>query len=245
MIVHQVQQGSAEWLALRLGKPTASEFHKVVTPTGKLSSQARAYAFRLVTEELLNRTLDSIDNLQWVERGKLLEPDAAGAYEFEHELKTEAVGFVTDDAGRMGASPDRLVGEDGLLEIKCLAPHNHLALLIDGPGIDYKPQVQGQLLVTGRAWVDLYGYSEEMPAARLRSYRDEDYLSKLAQALSDFCDMRDELQMIAMSKGVFAVRAQVATAHERAHGNPSNERYQTIIDPFGPRVPDVAPWMAG
>lgn len=246
MKTHDVAQGSAEWLALRLGMPTASEFHRIVTPTGKLSSQARAYAFRLVAEQLLNRTLSSIDNLAWVERGTALEPDAAAAYEFEHDTTVEAVGFCTSDDGRIGASPDGLVGSTGLVEIKCLAPHNHLAMLIDGPGEKYAPQVQGQLLVTEREWVDLYGYSEEMPPARRRTVRDELYIKLLRIALDEFCDMRDELLHAAQSKGVFAARAKAVTAHEQAHGGGGRGRnLYAIPNPFRPDAPRQAPWAAG
>src|SRR6478609_9609842 len=75
MKIHDVAQRSPEWHALRLGKPTASEFHKIITPkTGKLSAQARKFACRLIAERLLNEPLDLLDGIEAIERGKAMEP---------------------------------------------------------------------------------------------------------------------------------------------------------------------------
>ena len=219
MIEHQVEQGSAAWLALRLGIPTASEFKRIVTPTGKLSAQARRYALYLVTETLLNRSLDSLENLEWVERGKLLEPDAVKMYEFTRQTKTRSVGFVTSDGGRIGASPDRLlIDYPGGLEIKCPAPHNHVEYLIDGFGDDYRPQVSGQMLVCEFEFVDRFSYHPEMPPALARTYRDEGYIKLLADSLQAFCDMKDEMLARARASGWFAEREQVQTPVDAAYG---------------------------
>jgi hypothetical protein len=87
----------------------------------------------------------------------------------------------------MGASPDRLIGEDGLLEIKCPAPHTHVKTLLDqNLDRDHYPQIQGQLLVTGKKWVDIISYHPEMPSLILRVERDEAYLSTMRKLLNDF-----------------------------------------------------------
>ena len=103
MKIHHVTQGSPEWTALRIGIPTASAFDKIITPAkGQLSKSSRPYAFLLVAEQLLGRTLDSLEGLEWIERGKELEPQAVRMYEFAEDCETAPVGFITSDDGRMG-----------------------------------------------------------------------------------------------------------------------------------------------
>jgi hypothetical protein len=103
------------------------------------------------------------------------------------KLKTVKVGFITNRDRTMGCSPDRLVGTDGLLEVKCPAPHKHANYLrrqcID---TQYYPQVQGQLLITGRRWVDFFSYHPEQPHLRVRVFRDEPYLATLRELLRQF-----------------------------------------------------------
>lgn len=248
MIVHYVEQGSAEWLALRLGVPTASEFEKIITPaTGKLSAASHAYAVRLVTERLLNRSLDDVSNLQWVERGKELEPAAVRLFEFQEGVKTKPVGFITTDDGMIGASPDRLVGDDGLLEIKCPAPHTHMGYLLDGFGTAYRPQVQGQLFVTGRQCCIRMSYHPEMPLVIERIERDEPYIAKLGEALAAFLDMRDEMLDRARSLGVFTAPVRPMTPAEVAYGDDgtANGRYVTILNPFGYPEDLASPLVSG
>lgn len=197
MILHNVTQGSGEWLQVRLGIPTASEFDKILTTTGKLSAQWEDYAAKLLAEKLLNRPCEEFSS-QWTERGHDLEPQAVSFYEFQNECETVAIGFITDDARTMGASPDRLVGDDGLLEIKCPAPQTHMKYLMR-QSVDkkYYPQIQGQLLVTGRAWVDIMSYHPELPPAIIRVERDADYLAAMQEAITDFTKkMADKYQQL-------------------------------------------------
>jgi hypothetical protein len=187
---------------LRLGIPTASEFPKIVTPTGKLSEQARKYAHLLVAEQLLGRPLISLDELEWVARGKELEPEAARLYEFDRDVDTEPVGFLTTDDGRIGASPDRLVGKPGVLEIKAPAPQTHVGYVLDGFAEKYKPQVQGQLLVSDREWCDWMSYHPELPPIIDRVHRDEVFIGRLRDALNVFCDMLDAMRERTRSIGI-------------------------------------------
>jgi hypothetical protein len=220
MIEHQVEQGSAEWFALRIGRPTASEFKKIITPAkGDLSKQARGYAIKLVAEMLLNRPMDDLAGIEAIERGKALEPEAVKMYELSQH-KTRQVGFITSDDGRIGASPDRLlIGVNGAVEIKCPYPVTHLEYLLDGFGHDYKPQVQGQMLIGGFDFIDRFSYSPEMPPFLERTYRDEPYIEKMAAALREFCDMKDDMFEKAKAAGWYVEREQVLTPHQLAYSD--------------------------
>ncbi len=207
MIVHDVQQGTPEWLKLRLGIPTASEFDKIITPTGKFSASktSRKYAMYLATEKLLNRSLDSLEHLEWIEHGKLLEPQAAAAFEIIEEVETVPVGFITSDDGRMGASPDRLIkGQNKGLEIKCPAPHTQMVYLVDGFEGDYHVQRQGQILVAELDSIIMWGYHPEMPPRRQEFGRDEPFLKTMSDGLDRFNDLLAEIVVKAKSQGSFA-----------------------------------------
>lgn len=188
MIAHNVVQGSTEWLAIRAGIPTASCFDRVITPKGKPSAQAEKYMYKLLAERLIGHPVVEFAG-PWAERGKDLEADAAAYYESVRELTLESVGFVTNDAGTVGCSPDRLVGSDGLLELKVPAEHTHVAYLLKrGVDTDYYPQVQGQLWVTGRSWLDIMSFHPQMPAAIVRVERNEDYIDMLSRAVTAFSE---------------------------------------------------------
>lgn len=215
-IYHDVEQGSEEWLTLRLGIPTASCFDKIITPAkGELSKQARGYAFQLCAEKLLNRPMDAIST-EWMERGKVLEPEAVAAYEFREEVSTVPAGFFTTNDGRIGASPDRLiVGASIGLEVKCPAPQTHIAYLIDGsPAEVYRTQVQGQMYVAELEASHMWSYHPEMPGILIKTCRDEPFIRKLAAALKEFCDMKDAMLEDLQSMGWFEARQSVVNAAE-------------------------------
>lgn len=191
MILYDVQQGSEAWRLLRMGKPTASQFHRILTPGGKPSKSAALYCYELLAELVLGRPMDSpASEFPWLKRGVSLESDAAAWYEFEREVETLVVGFCTTDDGSIGASPDRLVGEDGSLEIKVPSPAIHIGyLLYPEHGVDreYRVQVQGQLYVTGRKWSDVVSFHPEIEKVIVRVERDEEYITLLDAALKAFC----------------------------------------------------------
>lgn len=187
MQVHNVEQGSPEWFAVRLGIPTASEFSKIITATGKASAQANDYMLTLVAERMLGHEVEKWQGNMWTERGKELEQEAADYYELTTGTELQKVGFVTNDAGTAGCSPDRLVGDDGLLEVKCPAAHTHLKYMMDKKlDTAYMPQLQGQLFVTGRQWVDIISYYPELKPVIIRVARNEEYISTLQKLLEDF-----------------------------------------------------------
>lgn len=211
-IFHPVEQGSGEWFAARCGIPTASQFHKIITPTGELSTTARTYAHYLVAEALLGRSLETESALEWIARGRELEPEAGRMYELREEVDCGPGGFFTTDDGRIGASPDRLLaGGRAGLEIKCPSPQVHIGYLLGDLGDHYRPQVQGQLWVCEFEYVDLWSYHPEMPPALVRTHRDEAFIGKLAAALTEFCDHLDALRERARALGLFAAPKRVLT----------------------------------
>ena len=189
MITLDVEQGSEAWLMARLGLPTASQFHRVLTPkTGKLSAQATGYRNLLLAEHVLGYPLDNAGSA-FMERGTDLEAEAKSFYELQRDTDIQRVGFCLTDDRRTGCSPDGFVGADGLVEIKCPSIQVHIGHLLDGAAEDdHRCQAQGQLWVTGRAWLDLVVYSPVLPSLIVRVERDEEFIAKLAQAVGQFCD---------------------------------------------------------
>ena len=188
-IYHQCEQRTPEWHALRRGVVTASDVHRIVTPTGRLSSQAPDYAHRLLAEMMLGKELDNPET-EWMTRGIALEDSAWNSYEMINSVETDRGGFVTDDSGRLGCSPDRLIGKDGILELKCPAPNNVIGYLLDPNSLhsEKKPQIQMQLLICEREYCDLMAYHPEMPPVIVRCKRDDIYIKTLSTALSAFVD---------------------------------------------------------
>lgn len=187
MRLMNVVQGSPEWHQARLGMPTASQFDRIITPkTLKPSSQSQGYLCELLAERLLGVPLDSVAT-EWMARGLELEPQAVEFYEFTRDVKADLGGFALLDDGSAGCSPDRLIGDDGGLEIKCPAPATHVAYLL-GQAVDekYRCQVQGSLWITGRRWWDVLSYHPDMPPALVRVERDEEFIEALAAAVGDF-----------------------------------------------------------
>lgn len=188
MKIHLCVQNSPEWYAARCGKPTASSFDKIFTPVDcKPSSQATGYRHSLLAELMMGKPLEG-HQTDAMRRGKELEPEAVAWYEFDQNVEAVAVGFVTNDDGTVGCSPDRLIGEEGLLEIKCPSPQTHISYLLNSERLykDYIYQVQGQLWLTGRKWADVVAYHPDMPSVRFRVQADEDYIKRASVHVMKF-----------------------------------------------------------
>lgn len=187
-----VEQGTPEWMALRCGKATASRIADIIRRTTNGVSKSRErYMGELVAERLTGQptqTFKSAD-MEW---GNDTEDEAESAYAFYTNSEITRIAFVDHPRIRMsGASPDRLVGDDGLLEIKCPASHTHIATLL-GAKIDpdYLTQMQWQLACTERQWCDWVSYDPRLPPdMRLfvaRIQRDPIRIAELERAVRVF-----------------------------------------------------------
>ena len=196
MIEVECDQGTAEWFAARLGLPTASQFHRIITPkTHKPSGAQDKYADELLAEWLLGQPLET-DLAGFAERGGALEQEAVAFYEATRDVDTTIVGFCRHDDVPAGCSPDRLIGDDGGLEMKCPSAAVHVGYLraaMRGPQVnDYYCQVQGALWVTGRQWWDFHSYNPQLPPALVRYTRDDVFIAKLDKTVRQFVAMLDE-----------------------------------------------------
>jgi predicted phage-related endonuclease len=148
-IYNELKQGTPEWLQVRLGKFTASDAQAIASNGKGLET----LVYKKAAEVMTGQMKDQYSNAD-MERGNLLEALARNSYELEKGVIVTQVGFVELDE-KVGCSPDGLVGEDGLLEIKCKDDSNFVKFIFDSnidPAHDW--QMQMQMLVTGRQWVD-------------------------------------------------------------------------------------------
>lgn len=221
MIVHKVAQNTPEWRALRAGIPTASAMDKIITPTGRNSSQAEKYKFRLLAERIIGHPLDEGPFSWAMEQGSSLEKSALKDYQFQTDYQTEPCGFVTDDRERYGASPDQLVGDTGLLEIKCPTIETHMMYLMNEGSAyeEYKIQAQAQLWICEREWVDFLSYHPDLPWSLFRMRRDEPFIAKLKAAVEAFCDDLDRLAAEAQSRGWFRRESIRVPAEDYSQAN--------------------------
>jgi YqaJ-like viral recombinase domain len=186
------EQGSAEWFALRRGVPTASEFHRIITPVqAQLSKSCDSYIFDLIGELADPTGVCSMPVFEngHMERGRQLEPEARGWLSMTLDMDIEQVGFCLSDCGRWGCSPDGMIGDNCGLEIKVPKPSTHAAWLHgDGLPESCKCQVHGGMAVTGLSRWSFLSYQPRavaMPPLLVHVERD-DFTDKLAAALEQF-----------------------------------------------------------
>lgn len=208
---YDIVQGSEEWKRLRLGIPTASQFHRIVTPkTGKLSKQAEKYATELAVETFTGKPFDE-NFTQYMSRGSFLEEKARQYYELITGNKITYVGFVEMDNGQVGCSPDGLVGDDGMIEIKCLSKARHAAAMVNPTPLEHRPQIQGGLWICDRKWCDRIYYNGEMPSLIIRVERDEPFIKQLNIAILG--QGSDGPSFLKMAEEAYAKIVQIGSVH--------------------------------
>ena len=193
-----IEQRTPEWHAARLGKATASRIADAIATTKSGWGASRAnYAAELVAERLTGTPAERFQNgaMAW---GTETEPEARKAYCFRQDVDVLEVGFVDHPSiGMSGASPDGLIGEDGLVELKCPQTATHIATLL-GQSVPakYLTQIQWQLACTGRQWCDFASYDPRLPETmRLfvqRVERDDEEIKRLEALVVDFLGEVDE-----------------------------------------------------
>jgi len=188
VIIHNVEQNTPEWESLRAGKPTGSEFSRLITSTGEPSKSMKGYAEELAAELYAGKPLNTWDGNKYTDYGHEIEDEAACAYEMRTGVAVESIGFVTDDMEQYGCSPDRMTEDGGGLEIKCL-PKKHVSVLLywkkNGKAPpDYRQQTQGQLFITGWKYIDLYFYRPELPSLVVRQIPDPAIFAAIEKQLA-------------------------------------------------------------
>ena len=198
MIVLDLEQGSEAWALARCGKATASRMGDLMARTKSGWGASRAnYAAELVAERLTGRPAERYSNaaMAW---GTEKEPEARALYEFLHNCEVRTVGLVTHPKIEHSlASPDGLVGDDGLVEIKAPNTSTHIATLL-GSGIDgrYLLQMAWQMACTGRQWVDFVSYDPRLPPEMqihvTRMHRDDDAIVAVEREVAIFLQEVEE-----------------------------------------------------
>jgi len=193
-VFNDIEQGTPDWFAIRQGIPTASRFSDVMAkkgPRGGIPKGRQTYLWKLAGEVLTGEPMDSYTNFS-MERGKEREAEARDLYAMLREVEVEQVGFVRN--GNCGASPDGLVGSDGMFENKDAAPHIQIERLLAGSlPPEHLAQCQGGLMVAEREWIDFMSYCRAMPPLVVRVHRDEDYIKALRADVDEFVAELHEL----------------------------------------------------
>ena len=197
-----MEQRTDEWFAARLGKVTASKVSDVMSK----GMGRETYMTYLIAEVLTTERASSFTNtaMEW---GTATEPYARQAYEALNNLWVEEIGFAQHPTiERAGASPDGLVGDDGLIEIKCPNTATHLDTLIDKTvPKKYINQMQCQMACTGRKWCDFVSFDNRLPEDLqifvLRVERDDKHIAEMEIAITKFlAEMQEKIDKLTKSK---------------------------------------------
>lgn len=217
-IMDNLEQGSDAWLAARLGMVTASVVGQMLTPTGKVARNdySRRLTLSLVAERITGHIEPVYVNDDML-RGQLDEPIARDLYSEHFEPVTETGFMVTDDHGwDLGFSPDGLVGDHGLIEVKSRRQKKHLETVLSSEvPAENLAQIQCGLLVSGREWCDYISYSGGMALWVKRVYPDPKWAEAIVDAVAAF-----EQRAVEM----------VHNYHERTAGLPDTERRIPLSD---------------
>jgi len=193
-VFDDIAQGTPEWLALRAGLPTSSKFADVMAkkgPRGGIPKGRQTYLYKLAGEILTGEPMDTYINAH-MERGSEREAEARDLYAMIKDIEVAQVGLIKN--GLCGASPDGLIGHEGMFENKDALAHIQIERLVKGVlPPEHKAQCQGQLMVAEREWVDFMSYCRGLPPLIIRVERDEDYIAGLRDDVARFVSELNEL----------------------------------------------------
>jgi hypothetical protein len=198
------EQGTEQWLQERVGYATASKFYEVMM--NKTTAGYQGYVAQLALERILNRPTETFKS-KAMERGTELEPTARLMYGLHIKTPIEEAPFVKHKTLMAGASPDGLINDDGLVEIKSPLANNHLyTLQTNKVPAQYQWQIVGQQWITGRLWTDYVSYSDEFPKnaalAIIHVERDEEKIQMLEARVKLFLKDVDEAVVFIKNYGV-------------------------------------------
>lgn len=185
----ECEQGSEAWYQARMGVPTASRFADVLA---KGEGKTRRAYMRQLAAEIITGDIGEQFTTPAMERGKALEAEARSLYAFISDREPRQTGFLRN--GRVGWSPDSLLGDDGALEIKTQRADLLIETIFkDEFPSEHKAQCQGGLWVGERDWIDITIYWPRMPTFTKRAYRDDAFIQNLASEVQRFTDDLDQL----------------------------------------------------
>lgn len=193
-VIKNIEQGSIEWLSIRLGIVTMSELECILV-NGKGESgfgvAAFTYMDQLIGERITGEAAELPFTTRATERGHELEGIARALYEAREDIQTEQAAIILNHG--CGYSPDSLVGDNGLTEIKSKLPKFQVAVILGGEvPKEHVAQCQGGLWVAQREWIDFVSYWPGMPLFVKRMYRDEKYISNIAERVERFNQMLED-----------------------------------------------------
>jgi putative phage-type endonuclease len=196
-MIEMIEQRTDAWFQARLGKVTASKVADIIAKTQSGYSTSRAnYMAQLVCERLTGQKSEGFTNAA-LQHGIDTEPLARASYEALRDILVDEVGFVPHPSIIMaGASPDGLVSDDGLLEIKCPNTATHIETLLSQsvPG-KYNTQMQFQMACTGRQWCDFVSFDNRLPNELQlfvkRVPRDNEFIKQMEDEVVKFLNELD------------------------------------------------------
>lgn len=205
-IINNIEQGSEEWLSMRLGWITASRFKDVKSNgRGGAPSKTRlSYMYQLAAEAITGERVESFSS-EYMDWGTKTEPQACAMYELDSGNSVDHPAFIKwNKVNKIGISPDGIISVDGGLEIKCPKTTTQIETFLSGKmPTSHAPQVQGSLWVTGREWWDFVSFDPRIDGDASyfcqRQYRDEKYISELEEKCLSF--ESELLEMISKLKG--------------------------------------------
>ena len=208
MLIDCEQRGS-DWLKMRCGSATGSRIADVMTKRkdGKISATRESYKRELVIERLTGNTADHFVN-SFMEWGESTEPLALAAYEIETGVEPKQIGLAMHPTIKyFSASPDALLGEDGVLEAKCLKSENHLDILLSGEiPADYHWQMYAEMACAERKWCDFVSFDPRLPRKYQlfikRFERDDEEISRIeAEVLKFNAEVQDMIAALKKDRG--------------------------------------------
>lgn len=193
-VITNVEQGTPEWLALRLGIVTASELDCLLVsgkhPTG-FGVAAFTYMDQLIGERITEEAAELPFQTKATIRGHEQEGVALGLYESREDVLASKAGIILNHG--IGYSPDGLIGADGLIEIKTKLPKFQVGVILSGEiPKEHIAQCQGGLWASDREWIDFISYWPGMPLFVKRAYRDEAMIRKISERVSSFYEILED-----------------------------------------------------